>query len=161
MFDLYIANKNYSSWSLRPWVLMKVLEIPFNEHLMPFEGGFGASHDTFIHFSPSGLVPCLVDEAVDDGLAVWDSLAIIEYLADEFRKDQGIDLRTDRMALQRLKEAAKLGFVRAMTPLDSARRPATEAGIEIREIVHLRDLLAPFGCDADTLSAIARPEEVH
>ena len=71
MFDLYIANKNYSSWSLRPWVLMKVLEIPFNEHLMPFEGGFGASHDTFIHFSPSGLVPCLVDKAVDDGLAVW------------------------------------------------------------------------------------------
>lgn len=83
MFDLYIANKNYSSWSLRPWVLMKVLEIPFNEHLMPFEGGFGASHDTFIHFSPSGLVPCLVDEAVDDRLAVWDSLAIIEYLAEQ------------------------------------------------------------------------------
>ena len=83
MFDLYIANKNYSSWSLRPWVLMKVLEIPFNEHLMPFEGGFGASHDTFIHFSPSGLVPCLVDKAVDDGLAVWDSLAIIEYLAEQ------------------------------------------------------------------------------
>ncbi len=83
MFDLYIANKNYSSWSLRPWVLMKVLEIPFNEHLMPFEGGFGASHDTFIHFSPSGLVPCLVDEAVDDGFAVWDSLAIIEYLAEQ------------------------------------------------------------------------------
>ncbi|MEC7295314.1 MAG: glutathione S-transferase, partial [Pseudomonadota bacterium] len=35
MFDLYIANKNYSSWSLRPWVLLKALEIPFNEHLMP------------------------------------------------------------------------------------------------------------------------------
>ncbi|MGY2461420.1 glutathione S-transferase family protein [Vreelandella sulfidaeris] len=83
MFDLYIANKNYSSWSLRPWVLMKVLEIPFNEHLMPFEGGFGASHDTFIHFSPSGLVPCLVDKAVGDGVAVWDSLAITEYLAEQ------------------------------------------------------------------------------
>ncbi|RBI66435.1 glutathione S-transferase [Vreelandella sulfidaeris] len=83
MFDLYIANKNYSSWSLRPWVLMQVLEIPFKEHLMPFEGGFGASHDTFIHFSPSGLVPCLVDKTVDDGLAVWDSLAIIEYLAEQ------------------------------------------------------------------------------
>lgn len=41
MFDLYIANKNYSSWSLRPWVLMKALEIPFNEHLMPFEGALG------------------------------------------------------------------------------------------------------------------------
>ncbi len=62
---------------------------------------------------------------------------------------------------QRLKEAAKLGFARAMTPLDSARRPATESGIEIREIAHLRDLLAPFGCDADALGAMARSEEVH
>jgi len=41
MFDLYIANKNYSSWSLRPWVLLKALEIPFNEHLMPFEVALG------------------------------------------------------------------------------------------------------------------------
>ncbi len=62
---------------------------------------------------------------------------------------------------QRLKEAAKLGFVRAMTPPDPARRGATEPGIEIREIDHLRALLAPFGCDADTLGAMARPEEVH
>lgn len=69
MFDLYIANKNYSSWSLRPWVLLKALEIPFNEHLMPFEGGFGESHTTFKRFSPSGLVPCLVDN--DHNVAVW------------------------------------------------------------------------------------------
>lgn len=79
MFELYIANKNYSSWSLRPWVLMKALEIPFNEHLMPFEGGFGASHEAFRRFSPSGLVPCLVDGE----LAVWDSLSIVEYLAEQ------------------------------------------------------------------------------
>jgi len=83
MFDLYIANKNYSSWSLRPWVLMKALKIPFNEHLMPFEGGTGASHDTFIRFSPSGLVPCLVDVTGESELAVWDSLAIVEYLAEQ------------------------------------------------------------------------------
>ncbi len=83
MFDLYIANKNYSSWSLRPWVLMKALEIPFNEHLMPFEGGTGASHATFTRFSPSGLVPCLVDVTDEGELAVWDSLAIVEYLAEQ------------------------------------------------------------------------------
>lgn len=83
MFDLYIANKNYSSWSLRPWVLMKALDIPFNERLMPFEGGLGASHDTFIRFSPSGLVPCLVDVNDEGELAVWDSLAIVEYLAEQ------------------------------------------------------------------------------
>ncbi|GEN28353.1 glutathione S-transferase [Halovibrio variabilis] len=79
MFDLYIANKNYSSWSLRPWVLMKALEVPFNEHLVPFEGGFGASHEAFKRFSPSGLVPCLVD----GDIAVWDSLAIVEYVAEQ------------------------------------------------------------------------------
>ena len=80
MLDLYIANKNYSSWSLRPWVLLKTLEIPFNEHLMPFEGGFGESLATFKRFSPSGLVPCLVDS--EHEVAVWDSLAIVEYVAE-------------------------------------------------------------------------------
>lgn len=82
MFDLYIANKNYSSWSLRPWVLMKALNIPFKEYVMPFEGGTGVSYATFKRFSPSALVPCLVDKE----LAVWDSLAIIEYVAEQHSK---------------------------------------------------------------------------
>ena len=81
MFDLYIANKNYSSWSLRPWVLMRALNIPFNEYLAPFEGGSGASYASFKQFSPTGMVPCLVDKTADE-LAVWDSLAIVEYLAE-------------------------------------------------------------------------------
>lgn len=80
MQELYIANKNYSSWSLRPWVLMKVLDLPFKERLMPFEGGMGGSYATFSRFSPSGLVPCLVDGE----LAIWESLAIIEYLAEQY-----------------------------------------------------------------------------
>lgn len=69
---LYIANKNYSSWSLRPWVLLRELGIPFDEKLMPFHGG------GFTGFSPSGKVPCLVDDAI----TVWDSLAIAEYIAE-------------------------------------------------------------------------------
>ncbi|RUR34181.1 glutathione S-transferase N-terminal domain-containing protein [Vreelandella nanhaiensis] len=76
MPDLYIANKNYSSWSLRPWVLMQALSTPFNEHLVPFKGGAGASRETFMRFSPSGLVPCLVD----GDIMVWDSLAIAEHV---------------------------------------------------------------------------------
>lgn len=76
MQTLYIANKNYSSWSLRPWILMRVLGIGFGERLVQFETG--SSWKTFRSFSPSGKVPCLVD----DETVVWDSLAISEYLAE-------------------------------------------------------------------------------
>lgn len=76
MYRLYIANKNYSSWSLRPWVLMRELEIPFEEHLTPFEEG--TSWSSFRAFSPTGLVPCLVDGES----AIWESLGIVEYLAE-------------------------------------------------------------------------------
>lgn len=73
---LIIANKNYSSWSLRPWVLMTALGIPFEEELVQFAGLDNRA--AFRRFSPSGTVPCLVDGTQ----TVWGSLAIILYLAD-------------------------------------------------------------------------------
>ncbi len=76
MLTLFIANKNYSSWSLRPWVLMTELGISFEERLVPFGG---AEPNKFREFSPSGKVPCLIDGTT----VVWDSLAIIEYLAEQ------------------------------------------------------------------------------
>jgi len=75
-YRLYIGNKNYSSWSLRPWVLLRERAIPFDEEVVPFEPG--RSHENFRRFSPSGRVPCLVDGTT----TVWDSLAITEYLAE-------------------------------------------------------------------------------
>jgi glutathione S-transferase len=75
VYELYIANKNYSSWSLRPWVLMKALGIPFEERLIPFASP-EENRQAFLKFSPSGKVPCLKD----GGTTVWDSLAIAEYL---------------------------------------------------------------------------------
>jgi glutathione S-transferase len=77
MLQLYIGNKNYSSWSLRPWILLKQLGIPFEERLVPFGAADGRSN--FADFSPTGRVPCLVDGT----LTVWDSLAITEYLAEQ------------------------------------------------------------------------------
>ena len=77
MYTLYIANKNYSSWSLRPWVLMRELSIAFEESISPFNGS--AHGEAFRAFSPSGKVPCLQDGA----WVVWDSLAITEYLAEQ------------------------------------------------------------------------------
>jgi glutathione S-transferase len=76
MYDLYIANKNYSSWSLRAWLLMRELGIPFTEHLLRF--GDLSSWQRFAAISPSGKVPCLVEGSI----SVWDSLAIAEYLAE-------------------------------------------------------------------------------
>ncbi|ACE85636.1 glutathione S-transferase family protein [Cellvibrio japonicus] len=77
MYRLHIANKNYSSWSLRPWVLMRALDIPFDEILHPFpEQG---AWDQYRQFAPNGKVPCLQD----GDLTIWDSLAIVEYLAEQ------------------------------------------------------------------------------
>ena len=78
MLKLYIANKNYSSWSLRPWVLMQELGIDFEEILIPFSAG--SSWEEFRKFSPSGTVPVLVDGETH----IWDSFAIIEYLAENY-----------------------------------------------------------------------------
>lgn len=76
MYQLYIANKNYSSWSLRPWVLMREVGIPFEEKFQPFMPG--GSYSKFKAFSPTGKVPALVDGKT----VVWDSMAIAEYLAE-------------------------------------------------------------------------------
>lgn len=76
MYTLLIANKNYSSWSLRPWVLMQTLGLTFVERLLPF--GQAVDGQTIASLSPSGRVPVLEHQ----GLKVWDSLAIVEYLAE-------------------------------------------------------------------------------
>ncbi len=80
--QLYVGNKNYSSWSMRAWVLMKQAGIPFDEVMLRFDAFTpGSNFKARIgSVSAAGRVPVLVD----DGLAVWDSLAIAEYLAERF-----------------------------------------------------------------------------
>jgi glutathione S-transferase len=76
MYTLYIGNKNYSTWSLRAWVLMKALNIPFAEkRILLYRPD---SPERLREVSPSGRVPCLHDGDV----IVWDTLAIAEYLAE-------------------------------------------------------------------------------
>lgn len=77
-FTLITANRNYSSWSLRPWVLMKALGIPFADRIEPFAAS--SNYAAFRAFSPTGQVPVLLD----GDRTVWDSLGIALYLADRF-----------------------------------------------------------------------------
>jgi glutathione S-transferase len=82
MLKLYVGNKNYSSWSMRPWVLLKQAGIPFEEVMVRFDS-FDAGSDfkkALGPINPVGKVPVLVD----DGFAVWDTLAIAEYVAEAF-----------------------------------------------------------------------------
>ena len=82
MLKLYIGNKNYSSWSMRPWVLLRQAGIAFEEVMVrfdSFEAG-SAFQRTMSAISPTGKVPVLVD----GDLTVWDTLAIAEYLAERF-----------------------------------------------------------------------------
>ncbi|MGJ3230344.1 MAG: glutathione S-transferase family protein [Oceanicaulis sp.] len=77
MYVLHIANKNYSSWSLRPWIMLRMAGIAFEERLHPFNPD-GSSREAFLAFSPTGQVPVLEEGE----LKVWDSLAILEHLAE-------------------------------------------------------------------------------
>lgn len=82
MLQLYIGNKNYSSWSMRPWVMLKNAGIEFQEVMLRFDSLQPSSQfkAAIEKISPAGRVPCLVD----DGFVVWDTLAIAEYAAEKF-----------------------------------------------------------------------------
>ena len=75
---IYLGNRNYSSWSLRPWLVLKRTTVAFDEVVIPlYQSG---SRETILKYSPSGRLPALRHGAV----TVWDSLAICEYLAESF-----------------------------------------------------------------------------
>ena len=77
---LIIGNKNYSSWSLRPWIAMKVAGLAFDELVIPlYEPG---SREQILKYSPAGKLPVLID----DDQPIWESLAILEHLAEIFPK---------------------------------------------------------------------------
>ncbi len=77
---LYVGNKNYSSWSLRPWIALEACGIPFEDVVIPFD--FENGNPKFRDISPTGRVPVLHHGDV----RVWESLAIIEYAAELFPK---------------------------------------------------------------------------
>ena len=85
--DLYIGNKNYSSWSLRPWLLLKHLSIPFTEHMVSVAGR--DYNPALLPIAANARVPCLHV----DGFQIWESLAIAEYLAEQHPELWPFDLK--------------------------------------------------------------------
>lgn len=92
--DLYIGQKNYSSWSLRPWLLLKQLGIAFKERNV-IVAGKGFNPDKHGAYSPSGVVPALHGP---NGLRVWDSLAIAEWVAESDSRAWPSDARARAVA---------------------------------------------------------------
>ncbi len=92
---LVIGNKRYSSWSLRPWVLMKHFDIPFEEKLIALDQP--DTEQKILKYSPSKKVPALVD--VD--ITVWESMAIMEYLNEKYPQKQMWPADTKKRALAR------------------------------------------------------------
>ena len=78
---LYIGNKKYSSWSFRPWIAMQAKGIEFEEVLIPFNND--AVNPKYKEFSPTSKVPALIDRDI----SIWESMAILEYLAEAFPKN--------------------------------------------------------------------------
>jgi glutathione S-transferase len=151
---LVIGNKNYSSWSLRPWLAMRVAGIPFKEVRVPlYEPGTAAALSPW---SPSGLVPLLQDGP----LKVWDSLAICEYLAERF-PDRGLwpEERAARAVARSVSAEMHAGFAGLRTAMsmnirrcypDRGRTPESMQDIE-RVLAIWHDCRARFGAGGDFL----------
>jgi glutathione S-transferase len=104
---LVIGNKNYSSWSMRPWLALRANNIAFDEIFIPLYTG-EADKNRILGFSHSGKVPVLIDGDV----TIWDSLAIIEYLAERFpEKRLWPDDRAARAYARSISAEMHSGFV--------------------------------------------------
>lgn len=122
MFKLVIGNKNFSSWSLRPWLVLKMLEEPFEECRIDLKSPDAAQ---LIHaINPAGKVPVLLDRH----LKIWDSLAICEYLAECFPNAGLLPVTSAERAVARALIAemhAGFSALRQQLPMDICRRQPT------------------------------------
>ncbi len=145
MLELVIGNKKYSSWSLRPWVLMKHFDLPFKETVIGLDLPDTAAQ--IARYSQAGKVPVLIDE----GLTVFDTLAISEYLAEKF-PDQNLWPRDRRARARARSVSAEMhsGFPNlrndcSMKILEShpiqSLRPETKIDVE-RVVSSFNDCLA-------------------
>jgi glutathione S-transferase len=138
---LVIGNKNYSSWSMRPWLALRASNIPFEEVFIPLYTDNPADKQRILSFSRAGKVPSLVD----GDITVWDSLAIIEYLAERFPQAKlWPEDRAMRAHARSISAEMHSGFV----PLRS------ECGMNLHRPV------GAIALSADAKANVARVEEI-
>lgn len=151
---LVIGNKNYSSWSMRPWVLMRAHDIPFDEIQIRLRED--DSLERKLHYSPAGRVPVLLD----DEFHIWDSISIMEYLAEELPEKQLWPQRREARAVARSVSAEMhSGFeaIREHMPMNTrARYPGKGRGPGVEEEIARvrelwRDCLTRFGVGGEFL----------
>lgn len=121
---IYLANKRYSSWSMRPWLVLHAFEIPFTEKVIPLKRD--DTRERIAAVSPSGKLPCLIDR----GVTMWESLAIIEYAAETYpEKRIWPRERPDRAVARALSHEMHGGFLplRQALPMNLGKRFATPA----------------------------------
>ena len=140
---LYIGNKNYSSWSMRPWVLMKHVGIVFDEVMVRFDDFTPESHfkQTIGKLSASAKVPVLVDR----DLVICDSLAIVEYLAEQFPEQRLWPEERDARALARSVCAemhSGFGALRSACPMNIEARLPEIGALALRDKAAVRSDLA-------------------
>lgn len=119
--SLVIANKNYSSWSLRAWLALRQSGLAFDEILVPLD--LPETRAELLKHSPTGKAPCLIDGAI----RVWESLAILEYLAERFPDARLWPAAADARALARAISAemhAGFGNLRSTLPMNLRRKVA-------------------------------------
>lgn len=145
---LVIGNKNYSSWSMRPWVAMRAFNIPFKE--IPVELGSADATEKIVRYSPSGRVPVLLA----DDMAVWDSLAICEFAAEQFPEKNmwpvNMQARATARSICAEMHSGFTGLRSAMWMNIRARFPGKgrtpEAQADIGRIIEIwEDCLSEFG----------------
>ena len=136
---LYIAYKNYSSWSLRPWIALKVAEIHFDETILPFYHS-----DALEKLGERYQIPAKVPVIEDQGLVIWDSLAMLEYLHEQYPEK---NLWPEDLALRTLARSAaaemhsSFSALRSQHPMNCRRQikmlPSPEVQIELQRLAEI------------------------
>ena len=137
MLKLIIGDRNFSSWSLRPWLALKQADLPFDETLIPLRSA--TTKADILKYSPSGKVPCLIDGET----VVWDSLAICECLAEKASSLWPSE-RKARAEARSVSAEMHAGFMalRQGMPLDVRAsqpfmQPSVEVAADIARIVNI------------------------